>query len=112
MRYTAVVVLAAMRAGAGFAQPPEPEPLPLPLPPTPAPKAIGLKSPKGIEQPKPEEVAAKPEGASSERAGSSVSVRGATGANGSGSIEPGTSAVRPKAVAPVAFSFAMASISA
>jgi hypothetical protein len=60
MRYCAVAVLAALLAGAAFTQPPgpEPEPLPLPQPPTPAPKAVPLKAPKGIDQPKPEEVAA------------------------------------------------------
>jgi hypothetical protein len=62
MRYSAVAVLAALLAGAAFAQPPrpEPEPLPLPLPPPskPRPEPLPLKAPKMIDQPKPEEVAA------------------------------------------------------
>jgi hypothetical protein len=60
MRYSAATVLAALLAvGSASALPPEPEPDPIPLPlPPPPPKAITLKAPKTIEQPKPEEVAA------------------------------------------------------
>jgi hypothetical protein len=58
MRYATFAALAALlAAGVAFAQPPEPDPVPLPLPP-PSPKAIPLKSPKTLEQPKPEEVVA------------------------------------------------------
>ena len=60
MRCFAIAVLAAILAAPAVAQPvPEPEPIPLPLPPPPppAPKAIELKAPKGIEQPKLEEAA-------------------------------------------------------
>ena len=57
MRYSTAAVLAALLAASAFAQPPDPEPIPLPLP-APMPKAIPLKRPKQIEQPKPEEVAA------------------------------------------------------
>src|SRR5829696_5060047 len=55
MRYFAVAVLAAFLAAPAVAQP-VPEPIPLPLPPPP-PKAIELKAPKGIEQPKLEDAA-------------------------------------------------------
>jgi hypothetical protein len=60
MRYSVTAVLAALLAGAAFAQPPEPEPEPLPLPPpsTPKPEPLPLKAPKMLDQPKPEEVAA------------------------------------------------------
>ena len=57
MRYAAVAVLAALLGATVSAQPPDPDPIPLPLPAPPL-KAVPLKAPKQIEQPKPEEVAA------------------------------------------------------
>lgn len=57
MRYSAVAVLAALLGASVSAQPPDPDPIPLPLPAPPL-KAVPLKAPKQIEQPKPEEVAA------------------------------------------------------
>jgi hypothetical protein len=57
MRSFTAAVLAVLLAGAARAQP-EPDPIPLPLPPPPSPNPIPLKAPRGIEQPKPEEVAA------------------------------------------------------
>ncbi len=59
MRYSAVAILATLMGVSVSAQPPDPDPIPLPLPlPAPMPQAIPLKTPKHIEQPKAEEVAA------------------------------------------------------
>ena len=56
MRYSVIAIVAVFVSSIS-AQPPDPEPIPLPLP-APSPRALPLKAPKGIEQPKPEEVAA------------------------------------------------------
>ncbi len=57
MRLSLAAILAIAFAAFAAAQPPaDPEPIPLPLP-APAPKAIALKAPKDLPQPKPEEAA-------------------------------------------------------
>lgn len=65
MRFSLAAVLAVSLAAFAVAQPPDPDPdpIPLPLPPpppkvAPAPKPVGLKAPKDLPQPKPEEAAA------------------------------------------------------